>query len=39
MGIGKSYMEKNQADNRDISRKNIKILPQHIEELKCQVSL
>ncbi|XP_076163678.1 WD and tetratricopeptide repeats 1 [Ptiloglossa arizonensis] len=35
---GKSYMEKNQADNRDISRKNIKILPQHIEELKCQAN-
>lgn len=38
--FGKCYTEQNDVENvNDLSDKNVKILPAHVEELKCQVSL
>ncbi|KOC65400.1 WD and tetratricopeptide repeats protein 1 [Habropoda laboriosa] len=35
---GKSYVEKNAEDNTDFTKKNVKILPPHVEELKRQAN-
>ncbi|XP_054012474.1 WD and tetratricopeptide repeats protein 1-like [Hylaeus anthracinus] len=36
--LGKCFVEKNNPDALDGTRKNIKVLPHHVEELKCQAN-